>query len=57
MGWTVGEVTLEDGVLFAPLLNPDKQVSRLIRSRVTPSFPGEPLAIVRPNDKLKDTGR
>ena len=53
MGWTVGEVTVEDGVVFAPLINPDKQVWRVIRSRVTPSFPFESLAIVHPNDKLK----
>lgn len=57
MGWTAGEVTVEDGVVFAPLMNPDKEVWRVMRSRVSPEFPGEPLAIVRPEEKYKTPGK
>ncbi len=57
MEWTAGKLTVEDGVIFVPLLNRQKEPSRIMRSRVTPDFPGEWLAFVGPEDKYKKASK
>ena len=57
MGWTAGEVTLENGVLFAPLINPQKDVWRIIRCPIEVTSRIEHLAFILPQDKDKEPGR
>ncbi len=53
MGWTAGDVTIEDGFAYAPLIDQDGEIRQLIRSPATRTLPAECLAFIRPGDKSK----
>lgn len=52
-GWTPGKVTAKDGVVLAPLLDFEKKPWRIMRSRVTPVFPGDWLTFINPRERDK----
>jgi hypothetical protein len=50
-GWTPGEVTVEDGVVLASLLDSEKEPWRIMRARVTPDIPSERLLFINPRER------